>query len=82
MVGELEEAECWLGTVTDLLSEPTAMNLDDLHADIQKIRSLENQVVARSIKLQALQEEVQMEPSPEHTAAAMIQRKMGRVKKK
>lgn len=82
MVGELEEAECWLGTVTDLLSEPTAMNLDDLHEDIQKISNLENQVVARRIKLQALQDEVQMEPSSEHTAAAMIQRKMERVKKK
>ncbi|XP_066474712.1 spectrin beta chain, non-erythrocytic 2-like isoform X2 [Tiliqua scincoides] len=82
LVGELEEVECWLGTVTDLLSEPTAMNLDDLHEDIQKISSLENQVVARRIKLQTLQEEVQMDPSPEHTAAAMIQRKMERVKKK
>ncbi|KAJ6664695.1 hypothetical protein lerEdw1_006268 [Lerista edwardsae] len=82
LVGELEETECWLGTMTDLLPEPTAVNLDDLHVDIQKMRNLENQVVARSIKLQALQEEVQMEPSPEHTAAAMIQRKMERVKKK
>ncbi|XP_053160357.1 uncharacterized protein LOC128348748 isoform X3 [Hemicordylus capensis] len=83
LVGELEEAECWLGTVTDLLSEPTAMkNLDDLHEDLQKINSLENQGVVWSIKLRALQEEVQMEPSPEHTAAAMIQRKMERVEEK
>lgn len=83
LVAELEEAECWLGTVTDLVSEPTAMkSLDNLHEDLQKTDSLQNQVRAWSIKLRALQEEIQMGPSPEHTAAAMIQRKMERVKEK
>ncbi|XP_048339258.1 uncharacterized protein LOC125425723 isoform X2 [Sphaerodactylus townsendi] len=83
LVGELEEAECWLGTVTGLISEPTAAkSLDSLHDDLQKIDSLENQVRAWSIKLRALQEEIQMEPSPEHTAVTMIPRKMERVKEK
>lgn len=57
-------------------------NLDNLHEDLQKIDSLENQVRAWSIKLQALQEEIQMGPSPEYTATAMIQSKMERVKEK
>lgn len=83
LVGELEEVECWLEPVADLLSEPTAMKtLDDLHGDLQKIGSLENQVAAWSIKLQLLQDEVRMEPSSDHTAAAMIQRKMERMKEK
>ncbi|XP_077198485.1 uncharacterized protein LOC143839818 isoform X2 [Paroedura picta] len=83
LVAELEEAECWLGTVADLISEPTAVkSLDKLHEDLQKTDSLENQVRAWSIKLQALQEEIERSPSPEHTAAAMIQRKMERVKEK
>ncbi|XP_061480818.1 uncharacterized protein LOC133383685 isoform X2 [Rhineura floridana] len=83
LVGELEEAECWLGTVIGLLSEPAATkNLDDLHGDLEKIGTLENQVGAWSVKLRALQKEMQMESSSEHTAAAMIQRKMESVKKK
>ncbi|KAL8185660.1 UNVERIFIED_CONTAM: hypothetical protein K2H54_056728, partial [Gekko kuhli] len=83
LVAELEEAECWLRTVTDLISAPTAVkSLDNLHENLQKIDSLENQVRAWSIKLRALQEEIQMGPSSENTAAAMIQRKMERVKEK
>ncbi|XP_015272397.1 PREDICTED: uncharacterized protein LOC107115253 [Gekko japonicus] len=83
LVAELEEAECWLRTVTDLISEPTTMkSLDNLHENLQKIDSLENQVRAWSIKLRALQEEIQMGPSSEHTAAAMKQRKMERSERK
>ncbi|XP_072847910.2 uncharacterized protein LOC110074663 isoform X3 [Pogona vitticeps] len=83
LVGELEEAECWLGTVTDLLSEPkAAKNLDGLRGELQKIGILANQAGTWSMKLQALQEEMQMEASSERTAAAMIQKKMERVKEK
>ncbi|XP_053238868.1 uncharacterized protein LOC128410983 isoform X2 [Podarcis raffonei] len=85
LVGEVEEAECWLETVLGLLSEPeaaAAKNLDDLHGDLEKVGTLENQVEAWHIKLQALQEEMKMDSSSEHTAAAMIHRKMERVKEK
>ncbi|XP_033000442.1 uncharacterized protein LOC117044110 isoform X4 [Lacerta agilis] len=84
LVGEVEEAECWLETVLGLLSEPAAAakNLDDLHGDLEKVGTLENQVEAWHIKLRALQEDMKMDSSSEHTAAAMIHRKMERVKEK
>ncbi|XP_062981477.1 spectrin beta chain, non-erythrocytic 5-like [Elgaria multicarinata webbii] len=83
LVGELEEAECWLGTVVGLLSEPRATkSLDDLRGDLQKIGTLENQTGAWKVKLRALQEEMRMESSSEHAAGAMVQRKMERVKEK
>ncbi|KAJ7340935.1 hypothetical protein JRQ81_004222 [Phrynocephalus forsythii] len=83
LVGELEEAECWLGTVADLLSEPTATKgVDDLRGELQKIGILAKQAGTWSMKLQALQKEMQVEASSERTAAAMIQRKMERVNEK
>ncbi|XP_044300895.1 uncharacterized protein LOC123030759 isoform X1 [Varanus komodoensis] len=83
LVGELEEAECWLGSVVGLLSEPRATkSLDDLRRDLQKIGTLENQTGAWRIKLRQLQEEMRMEPCTEHTTSTMIQRKMERVKEK
>lgn len=83
LVGELEEAECWLGTVTGLLSEPKATkDLDTLRGELQKIGILANQAGTWSAKLQALQKEMQMDASSERTAAAMIQRKMERVEEK
>ncbi|XP_025023233.1 spectrin beta chain, non-erythrocytic 1-like isoform X8 [Python bivittatus] len=83
LVGELEAAECWLETVAALLSEPRATkNLDDLHRDLQKIGTLKNKAGAWATKIHTLQEEMQMVPSSEHTAAAVIQRKMERVKEK
>nr|XP_034964067.1 uncharacterized protein LOC118081770 isoform X3 [Zootoca vivipara] len=85
LVGEIEEAECWLETVLGLLYEPAAAaaaNLDDLHGDLEKVGTLENQLEAWHIKLRALQEEMKMDSPSEHTAAAMIHRKMERVKEK
>ncbi|XP_070590319.1 uncharacterized protein [Erythrolamprus reginae] len=81
LVGELEAAECWLETVAGLLSEPRATeNLDDLKRDLQKVGTLKNKARAWASKIHTLQEEMQMVSSSEHTAAAMIQRKMKRVK--
>ncbi|XP_026535552.1 uncharacterized protein LOC113420029 [Notechis scutatus] len=83
LVGELEAAECWLETVAGLLSEPRATkNLDDLQRDLQKVGTLKNKAGAWAAKIHTLQEEMQMVASSEHTAAAMIQRKMKRVKEK
>ncbi|KAK9411893.1 hypothetical protein NXF25_003068 [Crotalus adamanteus] len=83
LVGELEAAECWLETVAGLLSEPRATkNLDDLQRDLQKVGTLKNKAGAWATKIHTLQEELQMVSSSEHTAAAMIQRKMRRVKEK
>ncbi|XP_042299883.1 uncharacterized protein LOC121917799 isoform X5 [Sceloporus undulatus] len=83
LVGELEEAECWLGTMVGFLSTPRATKkLDDLRGDLKNIGTLENQARAWSTKLQALEEEMEMESSSEHIAAAMIQRKMERVKER
>ncbi|XP_058046466.1 uncharacterized protein LOC131201901 isoform X3 [Ahaetulla prasina] len=83
LVGELEAAECWLETVAGLLSEPRATkNLDDLQRDLQKVGTLKNKAGAWAAKIHTLQEEMQMVSSSEHTAAAMIQRKMKRVKEK
>ncbi|KAL7987458.1 hypothetical protein Chor_006377 [Crotalus horridus] len=83
LVGELEAAECWLETVAGLLSEPRATkNLDDLQRYLQKVGTLKNKAGAWATKIHTLQEELQMVSSSEHTAAAMIQRKMRRVKEK
>ncbi|XP_060610035.2 spectrin beta chain, non-erythrocytic 1-like isoform X2 [Anolis sagrei] len=83
LVGELEEAECWLGTTVGLLSASRAKKKpDDLHGDLKKIGTLENQARAWSVKLRTLQEKMQVESSSEHTAMAMIQRKMERVKER
>ncbi|XP_062829890.1 uncharacterized protein LOC100551915 isoform X2 [Anolis carolinensis] len=83
LVGELEEAESWLGTTVGFLSAPRAKKKPaDLHGDLKNIGTLENQAGVWSIKLRALQEKIRVESSSEHTAMAMIQRKMERVKER